>query len=138
MRCLLVLLSGLVITASAAAQAPPPIDGVTWSVSNGPDNLRYYQPDRSFEVADWQAAVKLLPRGDKDSSIWSIFDHPRDHPESLVIRETVAGAEGVVTSPAALYAATIVAARAKLPPGAAQIPKSPDDPKNLLEVWVAP
>jgi hypothetical protein len=113
-------------------------NGVHWSVSVD-GNVRNYTPDRSIEVSNWQQAVKIIPRDhEHESSIWSIYDHPRDHPSSFVIRETVAGATRLVVSPAAMYANTIADAHAKLPPGSTILPKDPQNPPNLIEVWIAP
>jgi hypothetical protein len=113
-------------------------NGVHWSVSID-GNVRNYTPDRSVEVLSWQQAVKLIPRDRvHESSVWSIYDHPRDHPSSFVIRETVAGATRIVTSPGAMYANTVDEAHAKLPPGSTILPKDPQNPPNLIEVWIAP
>ncbi|GEM_PF-1511854 len=113
-------------------------NGVHWSVSID-GNVRNYTPDRSIEVSSWQQAVKLIPRDrEHESSVWSIYDHPRDHPSSFVIRETVAGGTRLVISPAAMYANTVEDAHAKLPPGSTILPKDPQNPPNLIEVWIAP
>jgi PDZ domain len=113
-------------------------NGVHWSVTID-GKVRNYIPDRSIEVASWQQAVKLIPRDRAhESSVWSIYDHPRDHPSSYVIRETVAGATRLVVSPAAMYANTLEEAHAKLPPGSTILPKDPQNPANLIEVWIAP
>ena len=113
-------------------------NGVHWSVSID-GNVRNYTPDRSIEVSSWQQAVKIIPRDQQhESSVWSIYDHPRDHPSSFVIRETVAGATRLVISPAAMYANTVEEAHAKLPPGSTILPKDPQNPPNLIEVWISP
>jgi PDZ domain len=113
-------------------------NGVHWSVSID-GNVRNYTPDRSIEVSSWQQAVKIIPRDhEHESSVWSIYDHPRDHPSSFVIRETVAGATRLVISPAAMYANTVAEAHAKLPAGSTILPKDPQNPPNLIEVWIAP
>ena len=113
-------------------------NGVHWSVSID-GNVRNYTPDRSVEVLSWQQAVRLIPRDQAhESSVWSIYDHPRDHPSSFVIRETVAGATRIVISPGAMYANTVEEAHAKLPPGSTILPKDPQNPPNLIEVWIAP
>jgi len=114
-------------------------NGVHWHVSVDADHNRTYTPDRSVDVATWQEAMALVPR-DKvhESSLWSLYDHPRDHPTSYVIRETVAGGARTVISPGALYANTVTEAHSKLPPGSTLLPKDPGNPKNLIEVWIAP
>lgn len=126
-----------VLFSDAPADSVAP-NGVRWRQSMD-GKIRNYTPDRSIEVATWQEAMKVVPRDkDQESSIWSIYDHPRDHPSSYVIRESVAGASRVVTSPAAIYANTVADAHAKLPPGSTLLPKDPGNPANLIEVWVAP
>jgi hypothetical protein len=113
-------------------------NGVHWSVSVD-GNVRNYTPDRSIEVLSWQQAERVIPRDhEHESSVWSIYDHPRDHPSSYVVRETVAGATRLVISPAAMYANTVADAHAKLPPGSTILPKDPQNPPNLIEVWIAP
>ena len=113
-------------------------NGVHWSVSID-GNVRNYTPDRSVEVTSWQQAVRLIPRDHvHESSVWSIYDHPRDHPSSFVVRETVAGATRIVISPGAMYANTVEEAHAKLPPGSTILPKDPQNPPNPIEVWIAP
>lgn len=126
-----------VLYSDAPADSIAP-NGVHWHMSTD-GNTRNFTPDRSIEVATWQEAVKVVPRDRVHaSSIWSIYDHPRDHPTSYVIRETVAGAAGVITSPAAMYANTVAEAHAKLPPKSTLLPKDPGNPANLIEVWIAP
>jgi hypothetical protein len=114
-------------------------NGVQWHVSVDASHNRTFTPDRAVDVATWQEAVALVPRDkEHESSIWSIYDHPRDHPTSYVIRETVAGAGRTVISPGALYANTVAEAHTKLPPGSTLLPKDPGNPKNLIEVWIGP
>lgn len=126
-----------ILFSDAPADSVAP-NGVHWRQSTD-GSVRNYTPDRSIEVATWQDAVKVVPRDkEHESSIWSIYDHPRDHPSSYVIRESVAGGTRVVTSPAAIYATTVAEAHAKLPPGSTLLPKDPGNPANLIEVWVAP
>jgi hypothetical protein len=43
-----------------------------------------------------------------------------------------------VISPGAMYANTVEEAHAKLPPGSTILPKDPQNPPNLIEVWIAP
>lgn len=119
--------------------AEPPLSSMAlWAVSMTSARIRCFQPDRDIPVTDWRSAEAVLPNRGHASTIWSIFVHPPDSPNDYVVRETLAGRDWIVVSPASLHAPTLDAARAMLPPGVVELVKSARDSKSLAEVWIGP
>jgi hypothetical protein len=70
-------------------------------------------------------------------SVWTVYDHPRDHPDSFVARrhEVLAGGTTVAT-PDAVFAPTLEEVRAKLPRDLVPIARSPGDDPVIVESWI--
>jgi hypothetical protein len=68
--------------------------------------------------------------------IWTVYDHPRDYPDSFVARRSeVTG--GVVRLTTDMFVAdTLGELRALLPPGLHCLPRYPDDQPHIVEVWL--
>lgn len=66
---------------------------------------------------------------------YTIYDHPRDHPESFVVREWLIGA-GTVTPGQAWGTATLASARDLVPPGLVCLGREPQDDPVIIETWI--
>lgn len=69
-------------------------------------------------------------------TLWVIYDHPVDHPESFVVRPQEVVAGQVVPGVAHRLAETLEDARASLPDGLFCLGRMPDDDPVIVEVWV--
>jgi hypothetical protein len=86
-------------------------------------------------LKDW--LVKEQAMNDPDAvTMFVIYDHPSDYPESFVVRQWVVSGDHVLVSPVAQLAETIEAARAKIPLGRVKLKRTPDDDPVILEVWL--
>jgi hypothetical protein len=85
-------------------------------------------------MADPAIPALLIERG---IALWVIYDHPSDFPTGYVLRRQVARAGTVTPDRDAVYAPTLQAARAALPPGLLLLhgPGVDPDPK-IHEVWI--
>jgi hypothetical protein len=65
-------------------------------------------------------------------SLYVIYDHPRDYPESFVVRrwDLEIPREVVGTAP------TLEAARELVPPGLYNLERYEGDDPNIVEVWI--
>jgi hypothetical protein len=66
---------------------------------------------------------------------FAIYDHPRDHPNSFVVRRwAVRGGQSV---PGEMrLAGTLAEARGLLPPGLHNLGRYPSDDPCIVEVWI--
>jgi hypothetical protein len=73
---------------------------------------------------------------DKILSMWTIFDHPRDYPDKIVVRRFEIGPGW--SRPAEVWALTdtLEEARATIPEGRTIIPRDPADDYNIIESWL--
>jgi hypothetical protein len=69
-------------------------------------------------------------------SIWTIYDSPSDYPGQFVARCFISDAIGVTPTGVALFAGTLGAVRAMLPPGLHRIPRYEQDDPKIVEVWL--
>lgn len=70
-------------------------------------------------------------------SIWTVFDHPADYPDSFVARRFEVHSGGVTfATPEAVFATSLEAVRAKLPPGLYRMPRQHDDEPQIVESWI--
>ncbi|HET8727599.1 MAG TPA: hypothetical protein VFO41_08835 [Alphaproteobacteria bacterium] len=69
--------------------------------------------------------------------IWVIYDHPRDFPNHVVMRQQWAMRSGEVRAArvGGLYD-SVVEARADLPLGLAHLMRHPDDDPAIVETWI--
>ena len=72
--------------------------------------------------------------------MWTIYDHPRDYPDSWVARRWEVGGKTRVPAPIAtsdmFVADTLEELRALLPPGLVCLNRLPLDDAKVKEVWV--
>lgn len=72
-------------------------------------------------------------------SMWVVYDHPSDHPDRVVVRESVVNASTgqVVLKPEAELFPTIEEARVSLRArGLGCVPRMPGDEPQIVEVWL--
>jgi hypothetical protein len=70
-------------------------------------------------------------------SVWTVYDHPSDYPDGFVARRHEAYTDhSVVATADAVFAPTLEAVRAKLPPGLHCITRSPGDDPVIVESWI--
>ena len=67
--------------------------------------------------------------------MWTVYDHPVDHPEHFVVRRFVVTPDGALPAESVL-ADTIEQARGSLPPGLYRLPRQGDDHPSVVETWV--
>lgn len=70
---------------------------------------------------------------------WVIYDHPRDHPEHIVLRRWTVGPGGIVPDSAAHLCTNVDVARAIILanyPEAYPLDPSPEDDPTIIEVWI--
>lgn len=68
-------------------------------------------------------------------SMWTVYDHPSDHPAHWVARRWEVAKEAKPTQDL-LLADTLEALRAQLPPGLYRLPRQPGDEPAIAEVWL--
>jgi hypothetical protein len=68
--------------------------------------------------------------------IWTVYDHPRDYPDSYVARLTLVGAGVTQPSNVMFTADTLEELRSLLPPGMTYFPRDEQDDPVILEVWI--
>jgi hypothetical protein len=70
-------------------------------------------------------------------SVWTVYDHPKDYPDSWVARrhEVRAGGQTVATMDA-VFGTSLDDVRAKLPPDLYCLPRQPDDEPHIVESWI--
>jgi hypothetical protein len=68
--------------------------------------------------------------------IWTICDHPSDHPDGFTVRKHIVG-RGVSGPTQEMFVApTLDEARALLPPGLMCVGREPDDDPVIVESWM--
>jgi hypothetical protein len=75
--------------------------------------------------------LRILP-------MWSVYDHPQDHPNHWVARRWEVGGAGTepVATSQLFKAETLEALRQMLPPGLHCMPRAPGDDPNIVETWL--
>lgn len=73
---------------------------------------------------------------DTEISMWVVYEHPRDYPDSFVVRRHDV-VRGSTPRPTEEYhvAASLVEARQHVPPGLYRQSRYEDDDQNIVEVW---
>lgn len=76
------------------------------------------------------------PRRTNALSMWVIYDHPKDYPNSFVLREWII--EAGTHKPTGRWCVkdTLEECRAELPAGVVNIGRYPEDDPCIAEVWV--
>lgn len=76
--------------------------------------------------------------GEVFMSMWTVYDHPIDHPAFFVARKTeiVVGQFEPRKTDAVLFASTLEELRAKLPRGLTSLARFPNDDRKIVEVWL--
>jgi hypothetical protein len=70
-------------------------------------------------------------------SIWTVYKRPSDYPALYVARRHESRSDGTaVATLEAVFADTLEAVRAKLPPGLVCIPRDPTDDPVIVESWI--
>lgn len=69
-------------------------------------------------------------------NIWTIYDHPKDYPDSFVARRSVIGKHETITTTDMFVADTLDELHALLPPGMAWIPRMKMDDPKIVGVWI--
>ena len=68
--------------------------------------------------------------------MWTIYEHPLDHPDFFVVREFTITPEGPIPSPFAALSPTLEHARASIPRGCFCIDRAENDDSVIVETWV--
>jgi hypothetical protein len=68
-------------------------------------------------------------------SLWTVYDHPSDHPAYWVARRWEIRREAVPTGDL-LKADTLDELRGLLPPGLDRLPREPGDDPAIVETWL--
>lgn len=68
--------------------------------------------------------------------LYTIYDHPADHPDHFVVRRWEVGPTGVVATSDVTLHATLDAAREAIPPYLACLHRYDDDDPVIVETWV--
>lgn len=79
---------------------------------------------------------KPEPRRTNALSMWVIYDHPKDYPNSFVMREWIIEGGGYKPTGQWIVKDTIEECRAQLPNGAINLGRYPEDDPVIAEVWV--
>lgn len=66
---------------------------------------------------------------------WTIYDHPADFPDRIVVRPWEVTA-GKVEPGHAWLCHSLEEARAVIPPGLHRLDRQPDDDPTIIEVWL--
>lgn len=69
---------------------------------------------------------------------WVIYEKPKDYPSGFVVRRWLISTEGdcgIYPERLALYAASLLEARALVPAGLYCLARSPEDDACIVEVW---
>jgi hypothetical protein len=71
-------------------------------------------------------------------NIWTIFDHPHDHPNMVVARrfEVEQGNSEPVSTQDVRLGSSVEEVRRLLPPGLSRIPRDPGDSPGVVESWL--
>jgi hypothetical protein len=73
---------------------------------------------------------------DKDNLVlFTVYDHPRDHPNSFVVRRYIVN-NGESIPDEIRLADTLIGARDLLPPGVYNLGREPADDPVIVETWV--
>ena len=77
-----------------------------------------------------------MPDEDIELVIWTIYERPRDFPDSYVLRGHVIERGGTRPHDVCFVAATLEEVRTQLPLGVHCLPRSPDDEPQIVESWI--
>jgi hypothetical protein len=70
-------------------------------------------------------------------SLYVVFDHPSDFPDSFVVREQIVrGGGSEIVMGDAWTAPTLEEVRKLVPPHLHRLDRSPGDDPNIVEVWL--
>lgn len=70
-------------------------------------------------------------------SIWTVYDHPDDYPHGFVARRHEPQRDGTTVPTAdVVFAPTLDAVRAKLPPELYRLEREPGDAPSIVESWI--
>lgn len=96
--------------------------------------IRFEAPVRYAVVAEHY----LAPRPPRALLVcWTVYDRPRDIPDSFVVRRSFVGAEGQVgIEPVALAFPDLEAARSCISPAAYNVGRQTEDDPAIAEVWI--
>lgn len=67
--------------------------------------------------------------------LWTIYDHPDDHPDSFAVREWTIG-NGTTTPGTVTLAPTLYEARLLVPAGKFPIGRDDTDDPKIVETWL--
>jgi len=68
--------------------------------------------------------------------MWTLYDHPRDHPDAFVARRHIIVAGATAPTPDMFVADSLAELRALLPPGLVCVPRSALDEPSIVESWL--
>jgi hypothetical protein len=72
---------------------------------------------------------------DRDFTVWTIYEQPKDFPGGFVVRPWTITGHGPEPG-AAFVAATLEEARGIVPPGLTWMDRAPDDDGAIVETWI--
>jgi len=68
--------------------------------------------------------------------VWTLYDHPRDHPDAFVARRHVVVGGATAPTPDMFVADSLEELRALLPGGLVCVPRSALDEPTIVESWL--
>lgn len=71
-----------------------------------------------------------------DLQIWTVYDHPTDHPHAFIARLWIVRQGREYATNQLIEADTLDALRAKLPPGLYRMPRDVGDDPVIVETWI--
>jgi hypothetical protein len=67
--------------------------------------------------------------------MWTVYEHPLDHPDGYVARLFNVGRDGAVATDEVIMGDTLQAVRSQIPQGLFCMVRSPDDEPQIVETW---
>lgn len=67
---------------------------------------------------------------------WTVFEHPRDYPDSFICRPSFPRGGEPIPAKVFLRAATLALLREKIPHSLTPFDRHPSDHPNMIETWI--
>jgi ribosomal protein L37E len=73
---------------------------------------------------------------DQRLEMWTVYDHPKDQPDSFVARKWCVDGQTMLGTSDMFVASTLGELRALLPPGLHRLPRNEGDDPTIVETWL--
>lgn len=71
-----------------------------------------------------------------DLIMWTIYDHPRDYPDSFVAHKWIIRNGQAIPTDEALESTDLCELRKKIPPGLYRMARDASDDPTIIETWL--